>query len=38
MAITIRTDEFESNHGRAPRGYGSWAFAEEAGEEVAEDA
>jgi hypothetical protein len=28
MAITIRTDRFEINHGKAPRGYGSWAFAE----------
>jgi hypothetical protein len=29
MAIEIRTDHFEFNHGRAPRGYGRWAFAED---------
>ncbi len=29
MAITIRTDRFESSHGKAPRGYGNWAFAED---------
>ena len=28
MAIEIRTDHFEFNHSRTPRGYGSWAFAE----------
>ena len=32
MAITIRTDRFERDHGKAPRGYGSWAFAESAEE------
>ena len=29
MAIEIRTDHFEFNHGRAPRGYGMWGFAED---------
>ena len=29
MAITIFTAQFELSHGKPPRGYGSWAFAEE---------
>jgi hypothetical protein len=29
MAIEIRTDEFELSHGKAPRGYGHWGFAED---------
>ena len=28
MAIEIRTEQFEMSHGRAPRGYGHWGFAE----------
>ena len=29
MAIEIRTEHFEFSHGKPPRGYGHWGFAED---------
>lgn len=31
MKIEWNTSEYESNHGAAPRGRGSWAFEDESG-------
>lgn len=28
MPVTISTSAYEFSHGRRPRGYGSWAFAD----------
>lgn len=33
MAVTVSTTEFEFSHGKAPRGYGCWAFFFDHGDE-----
>lgn len=28
MKVTVRTERFENEHGRKPRGYGFWIFSD----------